>query len=224
MQVVKSELPHTSLRDKSVMVHWSVANACNFVVTFTLPYLIQPGYANLGARVGLVYGCISLVFLVLVFLYVPEMTNRSLEEIDEMIEARVPAWRTRGEFVLCPSSSSSPSHFPVSRPRQPSLSCFFLCFSSPLLLTISVSRCFLILFYFPLIKGKEISADMDCRVEGDRAGLCPHPSGQRQQSRPRGKDSIRVGCCIGCREKDQRGEPFQSVTFPIYRLQLVKSE
>ncbi|KAF6799509.1 sugar transporter [Colletotrichum musicola] len=95
MQVVKSELPHTSLRDKSFMLHWSVANACNFLVTFTLPYLIQPGYANLGAKVGLVYGCISCVFLVLVFLYVPEMTNRSLEEIDEMIEARVPAWRTR---------------------------------------------------------------------------------------------------------------------------------
>ncbi|KAM5375789.1 hypothetical protein ACJZ2D_005845 [Fusarium nematophilum] len=62
MQIVKSELPHTSLRDKSIMIHWSVANVCNFLTTFTLPYLLQAP---------------------------------SLEEIDEMMEAKVPAWRSR---------------------------------------------------------------------------------------------------------------------------------
>ncbi|KAF6800368.1 sugar transporter [Colletotrichum sojae] len=48
MQVVKSELPHTSLRDKSVMLPWSVVNACNFLVMFTLPYLIQPEWKATG--------------------------------------------------------------------------------------------------------------------------------------------------------------------------------
>ncbi|KAL2678460.1 hypothetical protein Neosp_009206 [[Neocosmospora] mangrovei] len=95
MQIVKSELPHTSLRDKSIMIHWSVANVCNFLTTFTLPYLLQALYANLGPRVGFVYGSINVVIIILVFFYMPEMTNRSLEEIDEMIEAKVPAWRSR---------------------------------------------------------------------------------------------------------------------------------
>ncbi|KAH8882258.1 low-affinity glucose transporter HXT1 [Thozetella sp. PMI_491] len=62
MQIVKSELPHTSLRDKATMINWSVANICNFVATFTLPYLLQAP---------------------------------SLEEIDEMMESKVPAWKTR---------------------------------------------------------------------------------------------------------------------------------
>lgn len=76
MQVVKSELPHTSLRDKSTMVHWSVANLCNFLTTFTLPYLLQAPYANLGPKVGFVYGGISVAVIILVFIYMPEMTNR----------------------------------------------------------------------------------------------------------------------------------------------------
>lgn len=104
MQIVKSELPHTSLRDKSVMIHWSVANVCNFLTTFTLPYLLTKPYANLGPKVGFVYGSISVVLLILLYLYMPEMTNRSLEEVDEMMEARVPAWRTRSQYTPCPSA------------------------------------------------------------------------------------------------------------------------
>jgi MFS transporter, SP family, sugar:H+ symporter len=100
MQIVKSELPHTSLRDKSVMLHWNMANLCNFVVTFTLPYLVQPAAANLGPRVGFIYGSISVIIIILIFFFVPEMTGRSLEEIDEMVEAKVPAWRTRRKYHL----------------------------------------------------------------------------------------------------------------------------
>jgi MFS transporter, SP family, sugar:H+ symporter len=76
MQIVKSELPHTSLRDKSTMIHWSVANVCNFLSTFTLPYLLQSPYANLGPKVGFVYGSTTVAFVVLAFFFMPEMTNR----------------------------------------------------------------------------------------------------------------------------------------------------
>ncbi|KAK8112358.1 aldehyde dehydrogenase [Apiospora kogelbergensis] len=71
MTVIKAEIPHTSLRDKSNMLFWTVSNLCNILVTFTLPYLLKAPYANLGAQVG------------------------SLEEVDEMFEKRVPAWRSR---------------------------------------------------------------------------------------------------------------------------------
>ncbi|KAM9882665.1 hypothetical protein VD0002_g2037 [Verticillium dahliae] len=95
MQVVKSELPHTSLRDKSIMIQLNVANACNFLTTFTLPYLLEAPYANLGPKVGFVYGSICVVIVFLLFFFIPEMTKRSLEEIDEMMDAKVPARRTR---------------------------------------------------------------------------------------------------------------------------------
>ncbi|KAK6844384.1 general substrate transporter [Apiospora arundinis] len=95
MVVVKAEIPHTSLRDKSNMLFWTVANLCNILVTFTLPYLLKAPYANLGAKVGFVFGCISIVFVLLIFFMVPEMTGKSLEEVDEMFEKRVPAWRSR---------------------------------------------------------------------------------------------------------------------------------
>lgn len=88
MQVVKSELPHTSLRDKSMMIHWSVANLCNFLTTFTLPYLLQAPYANLGPRVGFVYGSICAAVVVLVFLFVPEMTNRQVDAVRREREAK----------------------------------------------------------------------------------------------------------------------------------------
>ncbi|KAF4979773.1 hypothetical protein FZEAL_4077 [Fusarium zealandicum] len=95
MQIVKLELPHTSLRDKSVMTHWSAANVCNFLTTFNLPYLLLTPGANLAPKVGFIYGGISVIIIVLMFFFMPGMTNRSLEEIDEMMEAKVRAWRTR---------------------------------------------------------------------------------------------------------------------------------
>lgn len=76
MTVIKAEIPHTSLRDKSNMLFWTVSNLCNILVTFTLPYLLKAPYANLGAQVGFVYGSISFVFLILTFLMLPEMTGK----------------------------------------------------------------------------------------------------------------------------------------------------
>uniref|UniRef100_A0A8H7KAI1 Major facilitator superfamily (MFS) profile domain-containing protein n=1 Tax=Bionectria ochroleuca TaxID=29856 RepID=A0A8H7KAI1_BIOOC len=96
MTVVKSEIPHTALRDKSNLLFWSFSNLANFLATFTLPYLLRAPYANLGSRVGFIYGCTSTLFVVLLFFFVPEMTGKSLEEIDEMFESRIPAWRSRG--------------------------------------------------------------------------------------------------------------------------------
>lgn len=79
------------------MLFWLTANLCNFLSTFTLPYLLQEP-ANLGSRVGLIYGSISALGLVWGFLCMPEMAKKSLEEIDEMFAAGVPAWKSRREF------------------------------------------------------------------------------------------------------------------------------
>ncbi|OBR05309.1 Hexose transporter [Colletotrichum higginsianum IMI 349063] len=94
LQLTKTEIPHITLRDKSVMLFWLTANLCNFISTFTLPYLLQEP-ANLGSRVGLIYGSISALGLVWGWFFMPEMSKKSLEEIDEMFAAGVPAWKSR---------------------------------------------------------------------------------------------------------------------------------
>ncbi|SPC66701.1 related to HXT1 - Low-affinity hexose facilitator [Ustilago sp. UG-2017b] len=92
--VVASELAVGKNRSKIM----SVGTACFWViawaVTFTLPYLFYN--ANLGAQIGWIYGVGTLIAMVFVYFYIPETFGRSLEEINEMLEARVPTrqWTT----------------------------------------------------------------------------------------------------------------------------------
>lgn len=61
-----------------------------FAVSFSLPYLLNAPYANLGSKVGFIFG--SMAFLSLVFAYwcVPEVKGRSLEEVDRLFELGIP--------------------------------------------------------------------------------------------------------------------------------------
>lgn len=80
------------------MIFQVIGGVADFATAFTLPYLLQAPYANLGPKVGFLYGSVSAVGIIGGWFYLPEMTQKSLEEIDEMFEARVPAWKTRGEL------------------------------------------------------------------------------------------------------------------------------
>lgn len=77
-------------KTSNLAVSLSVISA--FLVSFTAPYLIGAEYANLGGKVGFIYGSLSVMFTLLTWLYVPEMKGRSLEEIDALFLQEV---RTR---------------------------------------------------------------------------------------------------------------------------------
>ena len=64
-----------------------------FVVTFATPYLINPGYANLSSKVGFIFGGFTTIFLVWAIFFLPELKGRSLEEVDELFNARIWAWK-----------------------------------------------------------------------------------------------------------------------------------
>ena len=68
---------------------------CSFVVAFTLPYLLDPPYANLQGKVGFIYGSMCFLALVWGYFFLPELKNRSLEELEEMFEAKVPLRKFR---------------------------------------------------------------------------------------------------------------------------------
>ncbi|KAF9876581.1 hypothetical protein CkaCkLH20_05989 [Colletotrichum karsti] len=93
LALLGSEIFNTSLRDKAGMVFWSVSNVFNFAVTFTIPYIIQePG--NLGPKIGFVFGSLSAAGLVWAYFYLPELSNKTFEDVDEMFEMKVSARRS----------------------------------------------------------------------------------------------------------------------------------
>jgi MFS transporter, SP family, sugar:H+ symporter len=55
-----------------------------FVMSYSIPYLIGTPGANLGAKVGFVFAGVCVTGLLFVYFFVPELSNRSLEEVDEM--------------------------------------------------------------------------------------------------------------------------------------------
>ncbi|KAJ5294220.1 hypothetical protein N7508_009041 [Penicillium antarcticum] len=89
--VTASEVPHLQLRDKNTMVVYWVQFICDFVMTFTLPFLLEAGYANLQSKVGFIYGGFGLLGLIWAYFCLPDMTGRSLEELEIMWAEKVPA-------------------------------------------------------------------------------------------------------------------------------------
>lgn len=62
-----------------------------WLTTFTAPYFINPDSLNWGPKYGYIWAGSSAVAALWVFFFLPEVKDRTLEEINEMFEARVPA-------------------------------------------------------------------------------------------------------------------------------------
>ncbi|KAJ5689450.1 mfs monosaccharide transporter protein [Penicillium macrosclerotiorum] len=65
-----------------------------FGATFWTPYMLNPEYGNMGTNVGYFYFGITVAVLVLVFLFVPETSRLTLEQIDDYFASGKPAWKT----------------------------------------------------------------------------------------------------------------------------------
>ncbi|GKZ39285.1 hypothetical protein AbraIFM66950_012229 [Aspergillus brasiliensis] len=88
--VVSAEVPALRLRDQSQRVAMLTNIAMNFIVTFTLPYLLDDGYAALHAKVGFIFGSLAVVAAVFTYFYVPDCRGKSLEEVDRFFHEGVP--------------------------------------------------------------------------------------------------------------------------------------
>ncbi|KAH8553034.1 general substrate transporter [Umbelopsis sp. PMI_123] len=92
--VIMGEVASGRLREKTVNLATSISVILTFLVSFTLPYLLNAPYANLQAKVGYIYGSFSVLTFIFGYFYVPELKNRSLEEVDEIFENKIPARKT----------------------------------------------------------------------------------------------------------------------------------
>ncbi|RAL03922.1 aldehyde dehydrogenase [Aspergillus ibericus CBS 121593] len=97
--ITGAETPHLRLRDKTSVVAWLIRIVCDFAVSYSLPYLLKAPYADLQSKVGFIYGSLAALGVVCGYFFLPELTGRSLEELEEMWQRRIPArkfsdWRS----------------------------------------------------------------------------------------------------------------------------------
>lgn len=87
--IVLGETSTRRVVEKTSNLAVSLSVIAAFLVSFTAPYLTGAGYANLGGKVGYIYGSLTVLFTCLTWMYVPEMKGRSLEELDILFRDRV---------------------------------------------------------------------------------------------------------------------------------------
>ncbi|CCH59924.1 hypothetical protein TBLA_0C01090 [Henningerozyma blattae CBS 6284] len=68
--------------------------SCNFFANFALALFTPASFRNINWRTYIIFGVFSFVLTVHTFLMFPETNRKSLEEIDLMWDAHIPAWRT----------------------------------------------------------------------------------------------------------------------------------
>jgi SP family general alpha glucoside:H+ symporter-like MFS transporter len=89
--VVVCETPSTKLRSKTLAIATSIDALTGLVTTVIGPYLLNPGAANIGAKIEFLYGGISVFSLLWCIFRLPETKGRTFEELDILFERKVPA-------------------------------------------------------------------------------------------------------------------------------------
>ena len=88
--VVLSETAALRLKEKTNLFASVISVLTTFVTSFTMPYLINAKYANLGGKVGFIYGAINFIMVVATFFFIPELKSRTLEEVDQLFASGAP--------------------------------------------------------------------------------------------------------------------------------------
>jgi hypothetical protein len=88
--IVAAEIPSSRLRDVTYSFGSSFNILVQFVISFCIPFLLYAPYANLGSKVGFIFGSFALLAIIFSYFSVPECKGKSLEEIDELFAQGVP--------------------------------------------------------------------------------------------------------------------------------------
>lgn len=83
-QAILGEIPSNRVRSKTVSIATSINWLCTLFIVCGSPYLLSDSYANLGTKMGFIFGGCTVFGTVWTYLYLPETKDRTLEEIDEM--------------------------------------------------------------------------------------------------------------------------------------------
>jgi hypothetical protein len=89
------EIPSQRLRSYTFGLAAAAGFLFAWLTTFTAPYFINPESLNWGPRYGYIWAPSCVLAALWVFFFLPETKGRTLEEINEMFEARLPARKFR---------------------------------------------------------------------------------------------------------------------------------
>lgn len=89
------EIPSQRLRSYTFGLAAAVGFFFAWLTTFTAPYFINPESLGWGPQYGFIWFPSCIIATLWVWLFLPETKGRTLEEIDEMFEARLPARKFR---------------------------------------------------------------------------------------------------------------------------------
>ncbi|KAK2025393.1 MFS general substrate transporter [Colletotrichum zoysiae] len=87
------EVPSPKLWAKTTSLAVTVQYITGITLNYTVPLMLSNQYAGWGQKVGLFFGGVTLVYLIPCALLFPETKGRTYQELDELFERRVPAWR-----------------------------------------------------------------------------------------------------------------------------------
>ncbi|RYP77498.1 hypothetical protein DL771_001071 [Monosporascus sp. 5C6A] len=90
------ELPSQRLRSYTFGAASAVGFLAAWLIAFTAPYFINVESLNWGPRYGYIWFPSCIVTAIWVYFFLPEVKGRTLEEIDEMFEAKLGARKFRG--------------------------------------------------------------------------------------------------------------------------------
>ncbi|KAG7284582.1 hypothetical protein NEMBOFW57_010960 [Staphylotrichum longicolle] len=90
---VATELVSTRLRSWTVGSAISLGYFLAWLTGFCSPYFINPENMNWGAKYGYIWAGSNFACGIFFFLCLPELKGRTLEEIDELFERRISAWK-----------------------------------------------------------------------------------------------------------------------------------
>jgi SP family sugar:H+ symporter-like MFS transporter len=96
---LSTEIPSQRLRPQTVGTASGVNFFFGWLTAFFTPYFINPDQLNWGPKYGYIWGGSNLALAAWAYFLVPETKDRSLEQLDELFEKRVPA-RKFSSFVL----------------------------------------------------------------------------------------------------------------------------
>jgi MFS family permease len=89
--MVGGEIPAQHLRSYTLGLASAVGFILGWIAAFTAPYFINPDDLNWGPKYGYIWFASNMVAVLWIFFFLPETKDRTLEELDEMFAARVPA-------------------------------------------------------------------------------------------------------------------------------------
>ncbi|OTA98994.1 hypothetical protein M426DRAFT_16850 [Hypoxylon sp. CI-4A] len=90
------ELPSNHLRAHTYGVSTALNFLGNWLGVFTAPYFINPASLGWSAKYGYIWFSSNVVVFLFTWFFVPETRDRTLEEINEIFEAKTPAQKFMG--------------------------------------------------------------------------------------------------------------------------------